>query len=159
MIGPIPALAAVSGKKRAGDHHPVRAVDARPIAVEGIITRMYGAVIRVDGPCTVRQQAGRVAQPRCHRIFARKQRRDPIVQHIAIEQSARLTLPLMPRAGDQRIFAALVRRETVEQQTFTNALGTCDERVRPKQSRKRLRQSSRIMQCFSARLRDQLQCL
>ena len=79
-------------------------VDGDPIAVERHLDSAVGAETGVGLPGDVGQQAGGEAKP-AHRGGIVEQRRDPVVEQVAMLAEAMLAAAGLPRRLDQRVEA------------------------------------------------------
>ena len=80
-------------------------IDRDPVAVKRHLDAAVGAEIGVGLPRDVGQQAGREPQPP-HRRRVVEQRRDPLVEQVAMLAEAMLAAAGVARLLDQRIDAA-----------------------------------------------------
>ena len=76
--------AAQRSVKRLGEQRPACRIDGYPIAVESDLHPALGPELGVGAPADIGQQAGRMAQPLQLRGFPGKQRRNPLVEQVAM---------------------------------------------------------------------------
>src|SRR3546814_16026602 len=95
--------AAEIGEQRRAQQRPPEAVDSYPIAVQRKLQPPVGTKIGVRPPCDIGKQTGGVAKAGQLRRLVGEQRRDPLVQFLALSLEPPFPVAFGARRLDQRV--------------------------------------------------------